>query len=91
MSIAVTIPKRKRSRLVLGSKNSSIRARISGTVCRCETGELGICGRGTISAGPVVVTVTAAVCGVTPSAAVTGVTTVHVVPVGAPVQASPTP
>jgi hypothetical protein len=88
MSIAATIPTRRRSRLVLGSKNNSMIAKSNGTTCRIDTGGMRIEGGGSIIA--VVVTVTCAVCAVTPSAAVTGVTTVQVVPVGAPVQVSAT-
>ncbi len=90
MSIAATIPSRRRSRLVLGSRKSSISATISGTTCRIETGGKGTERGGSIIA--VVVTDTCAVCGVIPSAAMTGVTTMHVVLAGGTIaQVSPTP
>jgi hypothetical protein len=88
--IAPTIPSRRRSRLVLGSRESSISTTISGTTCRIEIGGRGIERGGNVSA--VVVTDTCASCGVVPSGAMTGVTTMHVVlAVGTIAQVSPTP
>ena len=89
MSMAPAIPSRRRSRLVLGSRKSSIITRMSGTTCRIEAGGVGTDSGGSKPAA-VVVTVTCAFCAVVPSAAVTGVATTHVVLVGAPVQVSPT-
>jgi hypothetical protein len=90
MTIAVTIPSRRRSLRVISRQTNRLIASSNGTICRIDNGDGGVrkVGGGIIDF--FVVTVTADVTAVIPSAGVTGDAGEHVARAGAPEQVTVT-